>query len=131
MNSVKIRKDHKSRTEIGERDKALRRVLAPFLTRYRRAESTGDSEVKEEFRNVYMQVKPGEVLAKLDAFFTDSLELPTVLNETAEILKGATKSVGLSVYLVDEATNSIVLNSKHIPKDGRQVVRHLIGKYYG
>lgn len=128
MDSVKIKK-YKSKTEFGERDKVLRRILAPFLTRYKKAELPEQSEaIKEEFRNVYMQIKPAEVLGKLDAFFMDSLELPTVLNETAEILKAATKSNGLSVYLVDEATSHILLNPKH--KSNREIVRYPIGNSF-
>lgn len=125
----KLKKRYKSKSEVSRDDKAARRALAPFLKRYKKRELIGLAEVKEEFRNVYMQTRPAEVLAKLDAFFTDSLELHTVLNETSEILKVATRSLGVSVYLVDEATNHITLNPKYIPRDPRQIVRYSVGKW--
>lgn len=120
----------KPKSEARKNDHVTRRVLAPFLMTYKKKPLLNLTEVKEEFQNVYSQTKPKEVLGKLAAFFTDSLELPTVLNETSEILKTVTKSWGSSLYLVEQGTNYIILNPKYISKNERHTVRYQIGEFF-
>lgn len=106
-----------------------KKVLAPFLKipkRQTRTSSTAECIV-EELTNYYSQDKPKEVLAKLTSSFRDSLKLPTMLNETAELLKAVTSSKGVNLYLTNYEQTEIMLCPKFIQKTDRNETKYKIG----
>ena len=109
------------KTKIGESydleslsmDKATKRVLAPYLRTIRRSqkEAQGRPKEKEEF-SYYLQKKPITVLQALSEFLSDSVDLPSLLHETADVLKSVTNSTGMNNFIDD---NSFKLN--YCPED--------------
>ncbi|KAK6640796.1 hypothetical protein RUM44_012493 [Polyplax serrata] len=107
--------------------KEARKVLAPFIKRLRKQGAQKLlSKVEADHQKHYVRSKVKDVIAKLQSFCKDSLEIPTVLNETAEILKDVTKSLGASSYFVDDSSEYLILNSKYMPSDGRHKVMYKI-----
>lgn len=119
------KKNYKVR-ELSISDKAAKKALAPFLRRIKKQKTQKVvSEADDHQRYVRSKVK--DVISKLTSFCKDSLEVPTVVNETSEVLREITKSLGVSSYLVDESNEYLVLNAKYMPKNSRHTVKYKIG----
>lgn len=108
---------------------AARKILAPFLKIPKKKSGVRKEFILEEFKEYYSQNKPGEVLAKITNSFSDSLKLPTMLNETAELLKAVTSSKGVNLYLTNFEQTELLLCPKFIQKTERNETKYKIGKY--
>ncbi|PSN33928.1 hypothetical protein C0J52_19328 [Blattella germanica] len=76
-------------------DKAAKRVLAPYLRTIRRSQKLAQEKPKEkEEFSFYLHKKPITVLQALSEFLSDSVDLPSLLHETADVLKNVTNSTG-------------------------------------
>lgn len=80
-------------------DRATKRVIAPYVRIIRKgqkAQITTKTEESKQF-SYYLQKKPSVLMRNLSNFLSDSVDLPSVLNETSEVLKGVTRAQGKSV----------------------------------
>ncbi|CAG4929011.1 unnamed protein product [Colias eurytheme] len=91
-------------------DKVTRRVIAPYAQIERK-------DVKEE-------VKPGTYLDinRFTVFLEDTVDLDSLLYETANVLKAITNSSGVFVYIVDTIKNEIVLMTQNTKNPERHEV---------
>lgn len=89
----------RSRTliDFSTSDRATKRVLAPYVKIVRKgqlaAAVTTKVEENKQF-NFYLQRKPSLCMRDLSSFLSDSVDLPSVLNETCDVLKSVTRSLG-------------------------------------
>lgn len=60
----------------------------------------------------YLQKTPSVLLRELSSFLTDSVDLPSLLHETCDVLKNVTKAFGVTLYMVDSNYNEIYLTRK-------------------
>jgi FAD/FMN-containing dehydrogenase len=60
----------------------------------------------------FLQKTPSVLLRELSSFLTDSVDLPSLLHETCDVLKNVTKAFGVTLYMVDSSTNEIYLTRK-------------------
>lgn len=77
-------------------DRATKRVIAPYVRIIRKgqkAQITTKTEESKQF-SYYLQKKPSVLMRNLSNFLSDSVDLPSVLNETSEVLKGVTRAQG-------------------------------------
>lgn len=111
-------------------DKEVRSVLAPFLRRMKKhgTQKLISKVVNGEFQKLHLRSKIKDVIGNFQAFCKDSIEVPKVLNETSEILKEVTNSLGVSSYLVDDSSKYLILNAKYLPQNNRHTVRYKIGE---
>lgn len=80
-------------------DRATKRVIAPYVRIIRKgqkAQITTKTEESKQF-SYYLQKKPSVLMRNLSNFLSDSVDLPSVLNETSEVLKGVTRAQGKSM----------------------------------
>ncbi|XP_013139327.1 PREDICTED: cAMP and cAMP-inhibited cGMP 3',5'-cyclic phosphodiesterase 10A-like [Papilio polytes] len=91
-------------------DKVTRRVIAP----YAQIERKGLKE--EEARDSYLDI------SRFHVFLEDSVDLQTLLCDTAAVLKTITDSSGVFVYIVDKLKNEIVLMTKNIKNPERHEI---------
>lgn len=89
----------RSRTllDFSTSDRATKRVIAPYVKIVRKGQMAAAVTTKTEDNklfNFYVQRKPSICMRDLSAFLSDSVDLPSVLNETAEVLKSATRALG-------------------------------------
>lgn len=95
---TKMESVHSKRTKLSfsTSDRATKRVIAPYVRVVRRGQKIGKVEKEEESKQFrfYLQKKPSVLMRNLSAFLSDSVDLPSVLHETAEVLKVVTKAKG-------------------------------------
>lgn len=89
----------RSRTllDFSTSDRATKRVIAPYVKIIRKGQMSAAVTTKLEenkFFNFYVQRKPSLCMRDVTAFMSDSVDLPAVMNETAEVLKIVTKALG-------------------------------------
>ncbi|CAG9858267.1 unnamed protein product [Phyllotreta striolata] len=106
-------------------DKATRRVIAPYVKIVRKGEKAPiekelEVQVYEKF-NFYLQHKPNALLLDLSTFLSDSVDLMLLLHETAEVLRVTTKATGVTLYMVDHASEEIYQSQKNF-----QTPRHKV-----
>ncbi|XP_075975259.1 cAMP and cAMP-inhibited cGMP 3',5'-cyclic phosphodiesterase 10A-like [Anticarsia gemmatalis] len=92
-------------------DKVTRRVIAPYAQIERKG-------VKEE------EEKPGMYLDinRFNVFLEETVDLNTLLYETAMVLKTVTDSSGVFVYIVDKLKNEIILMQPHTKNPERHEI---------
>ncbi|CAH0720215.1 unnamed protein product, partial [Brenthis ino] len=91
-------------------DKATRRVIAP----YAQIERKGLKE--EEAKGTYLDIN------RFNVFLEDTVDLDSLLYETANVLKTVTNSSGVFIYIVDKINNEIVLMTQNTKNPERHVV---------
>lgn len=74
-------------------ENAIRRVIAPYVQTVRKHQKSRKESENEQF-SYYLKKKPNILLQDLSMFLSDSVDLPSVLHETAEILKSVTQAAG-------------------------------------
>lgn len=85
----------RTRLSFSTSDRATKRVIAPYVRVLRRGQKSIVPEQEEEdiqFR-FYLEKKPSLLMRNLSAFLSDSVDLPSILHETAEVLKGVCKAM--------------------------------------
>lgn len=75
-------------------DKAIKRVIAPYVKVVRRSGREAPSEREYQKFNFYVQNKPSVLLQDLSSFLLDNVDLVTLLHETGDVLKLTTKASG-------------------------------------
>lgn len=83
-------------------DKAIKRVIAPYVKVVRRSGKEAPSEREYQKFNFYVQNKPSVLLQDLSAFLLDNVDLVTLLHETGDVLKSTTRAYGKynkSIYI--------------------------------
>ncbi|XP_047509388.1 cAMP and cAMP-inhibited cGMP 3',5'-cyclic phosphodiesterase 10A-like isoform X4 [Pieris napi] len=91
-------------------DKITRRVIAPYAEIERK-------DVKEEVREgPYLDIN------RFNVFLEDTVDLNSLLYETANVLKAVTNSSGVFVYIVDPIKNEVVLMTQNTKNPERHEV---------
>ncbi|XP_060525449.1 cAMP and cAMP-inhibited cGMP 3',5'-cyclic phosphodiesterase 10A-like isoform X2 [Cylas formicarius] len=108
--------------DIDTMDKATRRVIAPYVRLLRKSKATLDEKTKESKKfSFYLQNKPSVLLHDLSSFLSDSVDLASVLQETAKVLKLITKACGVILYMVDTASEEIYQVPKNVTDEIHRV----------
>ncbi|XP_073955765.1 cAMP and cAMP-inhibited cGMP 3',5'-cyclic phosphodiesterase 10A-like [Choristoneura fumiferana] len=92
-------------------DKVTRRVIAP----YAQIERKGLKE-EEKKEGTYLDIN------RFNVFLEDTVDLDSLLYETAMVLKTVTNSSGVFVYMVDDLNNELILMPKNTKKPDRHEV---------
>ncbi|XP_072932482.1 cAMP and cAMP-inhibited cGMP 3',5'-cyclic phosphodiesterase 10A-like [Epargyreus clarus] len=92
-------------------DKVTRRVIAP----YAQIERKGLKE-DEQREGTYLDIN------RFNVFLEDTVDLDSLLNETANVLKTVTGSSGVFVYIVNKLRNEIVLMTPNTKNPERHEV---------
>lgn len=99
-------------------DKATRRVIAPYVKVVRKSEKGHlDKTAEHQKFNFYIQNKPSVLLHDLTSFLSDSVDLALLLHETAEVLKSTTRANGVTLYMVDSASEEIYQSQRNFPSE--------------
>nr|CAH7748344.1 unnamed protein product [Callosobruchus chinensis] len=107
---------------IDTTDKATRRVIAPYVKIVRKSEKVHlEKEQQHQKFNFYIQNKPSVLLHDLTSFLSDSVDLSLLLQETAEVLKATTKANGVTLYMVDSASDEIYQSQRNFPGERHKV----------
>lgn len=107
---------------IDTTDKATRRVIAPYVKIVRKSEKTHLVKEKEYQRfNFYIQNKPSVLLNDLTSFLSDTVDLVLLLHETADVLKLTTKATGVTLYMVDSASEEIYQSQRNFTGERHKV----------
>ncbi|KAG5883187.1 hypothetical protein JTB14_018203 [Gonioctena quinquepunctata] len=100
--------------EIDTSDKTTRR--APYVKVERKSGKVQlEKEPDQQKFNFYIQNKPSVLLHDLTSFLSDSVDLDMLLHETAEVLKSTTKAHGVTLYMVDSASEEIYQSQRNFP----------------
>lgn len=107
---------------LDTKDKATRRVIAPYMKIVRKSKA-GVDKAKEESQkfSFYLKNKPSVLMQDLSSFLSDSVDLAAVLQETAEVLKVVTKANGVTLYIVDSASEEIYQVPKNVTHERHKV----------
>ncbi|XP_044258941.1 cAMP and cAMP-inhibited cGMP 3',5'-cyclic phosphodiesterase 10A-like [Tribolium madens] len=97
-------------------DRATKRVIAPFVRIIRKGQKPHEAEESKHF-SFFLQRKPSVLIRDLSSFLSDSVDLPSLLHETADVLKSITKAAGVTLYMMDPATNEIYQSKKTSQRD--------------
>ncbi|CAH1173827.1 unnamed protein product [Phaedon cochleariae] len=107
---------------IDTSDKATRRVIAPYVKIVRKSEKAHlEKEQEHQKFNFYIQNKPSVLLHDLTSFLSDSVDLVLLLHETAEVMKSTTKATGVTLYMVDSASEEIYQSQRNFTGDRHKV----------
>lgn len=96
----------------------LWKVIAPFVTAPKKVREKDD----EQF-SFYLRKKPEVLIQDLSSFMSDSVDLPSLFHETADVLNRVCKAAWSNLYLVDRVTNDIYLSKMDSPQKDRFKVR--------
>ncbi|XP_030754671.1 cAMP and cAMP-inhibited cGMP 3',5'-cyclic phosphodiesterase 10A-like [Sitophilus oryzae] len=118
MATKKILKDQMT---LDTSDKATRRVIAPYVKIVRKSRGVLDKTKESQKFSFYLQNKPSVLMQDLSSFLSDSVDLASVLQETAEVLKLVTKAYGVTLYMVDTASEEIYQVPKNITDERHKV----------
>lgn len=107
---------------LDTKDKVTRRVIAPYMKIVRKSKA-GVDKMKEESQkfSFYLQNRPSVLMQDLSSFLSDSVDLASVLQETAEVLKVVTKANGVTLYIVDSASEEIYQVPKNVTDERHKV----------
>ncbi|RZB39878.1 cAMP and cAMP-inhibited cGMP 3',5'-cyclic phosphodiesterase 10A, partial [Asbolus verrucosus] len=108
-------------TPIPISDRATKRVIAPYVRIVRKGTKPIEIEEAKQF-SIFLQRKPSVLTRDLSSFLSDSVDLPSLLHETADVLKNVTKAAAVTLYMMDSAANEIYVSRK-IPTDERHKIR--------
>nr|XP_023015593.1 cAMP and cAMP-inhibited cGMP 3',5'-cyclic phosphodiesterase 10A-like [Leptinotarsa decemlineata] len=107
---------------IDTSDKATRRVIAPYVKIVRKSEKAHlEKEQEHQKFNFYIQNKPSVLLHDLTSFLSDSVDLVLLLHETSDVLKSTTKANGVTLYMVDSASEEIYQSQRNFPGERHKV----------
>lgn len=107
-------------TDLTISDKATKRVIAPFVRIVRKGQKPHEVEEGKHF-SLFLQRKPNVLIRDLSSFLSDSVDLPSSLHETADVLKIITKAAGVTLYMMDPATNEIYKSRKTAQGDRHKI----------
>ncbi|KAL1488021.1 hypothetical protein ABEB36_015395 [Hypothenemus hampei] len=111
MNSSPNKNKTKILTEqmtLDTRDKATRRVIAPYVRIVRKSRLPPEKPKEESQKfSFYLQNKPTVLMQDLSSYLSDSVDLTSILQETADVLKIIIKANGVTLYMVDSASEEI------------------------
>lgn len=97
MSSLHSKKGHtfNDQMALDTKDKATRRVIAPYVKIVRKSKGALEKSKEESQKfSFYLQNKPSVLMQDLSSFLSDSVDLASVLQETADVLKVVTKANG-------------------------------------
>ena len=120
-NEEDIAANKKITTDIVITDKAIKRVIAPFVRIVRKDIKYKEVEEAKYF-SLYLKKKPSVLIRDLSSFLSDTVDLVSLLHETSDVLQNVTKADGVTLYMMDPATNEIY-QSKKIPSSDRFKIR--------
>lgn len=107
---------------IDTSDKATRRVIAPYVRIVKKSAKTKLEKEKEYQKfNFYIQNKPALLLSDLTSFLSDGVDLVLLLHETADVLKQITRATGVTLYMVDSASEEIYQSQRNFTGDRHKV----------
>ncbi|XP_072391177.1 cAMP and cAMP-inhibited cGMP 3',5'-cyclic phosphodiesterase 10A-like [Diabrotica undecimpunctata] len=106
---------------IDTSDKATRRVIAPYVKIIRKTDKAHEKEPEYEKFNFYIQNKPSVLLHDLTSFLSDNVDLVLLLHETADVLKTTTKAAGVTLYMVDSASEEIYQSQRNFQGERHKV----------
>ncbi|XP_044258943.1 cAMP and cAMP-inhibited cGMP 3',5'-cyclic phosphodiesterase 10A-like [Tribolium madens] len=120
VRQLKIKGNSKTNTkETNKPDKSSAwRVIAPFVTV---PIKKTHKEVEDEQFSFYLKKKPAVLLQDLSTFMSDSVDLPSLFHETADVLQKVTKASWVTLYLVDRATNEIYVSHPNMARERHKV----------
>lgn len=107
----------------------VEKVLAPFLRTLKKRKRIKTDVIADDYKELYLKNCPKELLSRLEDTYTDPVRMPTLLNETAQLLKSVTNSKCFNLYLTDYDRDEILLVSEYSPKNDRFEQRFRIGEY--
>ncbi|CAH0549249.1 unnamed protein product [Brassicogethes aeneus] len=108
--------------DIDATDKAVKRVIAPYLQRQPKKHGILKTQEKKSAITRYeIKYKAEELFGDRKAFLSDFIDLPSVMWQSADVLKLVTNSTGITLYMVDEPRNEIYLVPKAIFNDRHKV----------
>lgn len=84
----------KDQMTLDTTDKATRRVIAPYVKIVRKSKGALEKTKESQKFSYYLQNKPSVLLQDWSCFLSDSVDLASVLQETAVVLKTVTKASG-------------------------------------
>lgn len=81
--------------KISVKDRATKRVIAPYVNIVRKDQKQSTDNVAEHAKfSYYLQKKPAVLMKDLSTLMSDSVDLPSLLSETADVLKTVTRATG-------------------------------------
>lgn len=81
------------RVTFSTSDRATKRVIAPYVNIVRKGLSAKQKEKRPSI-SLYIKKKPSVLLRKISQFLSDNVDLPSLLHETADVLRETTKAAG-------------------------------------
>ncbi|XP_048521448.1 cAMP and cAMP-inhibited cGMP 3',5'-cyclic phosphodiesterase 10A [Dendroctonus ponderosae] len=107
---------------LDTKDKATRRVIAPYVKIVRKSKGALEKSKEESQKfSFYLHNKPSVLMQDLSSFLSDSVDLASVLQETADVLKVVTKANGVTLYMVDSASEEIYQVPKNVTDERHKV----------
>lgn len=82
-------------------DHATKRVIAPYVRIMRKGQKdpkTPEQREEPEF-SFFLQRKPSVLQRNLSAFLSDTVDLPDLMHESADVLKRTTKANGRFIFI--------------------------------
>lgn len=112
-----------TRLSFSTSDRATKRVIAPYVRVVRRGQPQKPDKEEEESKQFrfYLQKKPSVLTRNLSAFLSDTVDLCSIITESADVLKGVCKASGVNLYMTDAAAGVICQNSRIPASDKYQV----------
>ncbi|KAK9875164.1 hypothetical protein WA026_005955 [Henosepilachna vigintioctopunctata] len=92
--------------------KAARRVIAPYVKVIRKRYQAPTIPESKLFKK-HLEKKPSVLLRDLTSFLSDTVDLPSLLHESSDVLKVTTRARGVSLYLVDSSTGIIFQSQRY------------------
>ncbi|RZC35129.1 cAMP and cAMP-inhibited cGMP 3',5'-cyclic phosphodiesterase 10A [Asbolus verrucosus] len=83
-----------------------------MIASYARKMRKTTKPAEDKLFSFFLEKKPSVLLRELSSFLTDSVDLPSLLHETCDVLKNVTKASGVTLYMVDTTANEIYLARK-------------------
>ncbi|XP_044756182.1 cAMP and cAMP-inhibited cGMP 3',5'-cyclic phosphodiesterase 10A-like [Coccinella septempunctata] len=93
-------------------NKAARRVIAPYVKVIRKKYKAPAVPESKLFKK-HLERKPSVLLRDLTSFLSDNVDLPSLLHESADVLKVTTHAHGVSLYIVETATGEIYQSQRY------------------
>lgn len=82
-------------------DHATKRVIAPYVRIMRKGqkEPKATEQPEEPEFTFFLQRKPSVLQRNLSAFLSDTVDLPELMHESADVLKRTTKANGMCIFI--------------------------------
>lgn len=103
-------------------ERAAKRVIAPFVNIMRKGRKAAvKKEADDAHFMFYLKKKPSVLTRHMTEFLDETVDLQTLIYETAETLRSITNSAGIRMYLVDSVSNTIYIATRQATQYLRRI----------